>query len=247
MKPSIRIGIVTLAGMGTLRAAYPLVVDDAAIHPPGEREIDVTVDVRRDPATHAAGNSFSFTTGICSRIEGSVGLGFGWQRERDSATPNEREGLLDLSLGLKTPLVDSSRCPFALSLSSTATLPTASHGLGVGATNFNFLLIATREWGRVSFDGNAGFNWVPESGRDNKSEEAGFFGAALRWQTTEKWMLFVETYMLLPDHDGADLQSFLRCGCQAEVTRGVYIGGAFEAGCKGTEEAAISLGLTLIF
>lgn len=240
-------GIAVSCGVQALHAAYPLVVDDAAIHPPRETEFDLSMDVQRDATTESAATNVSLTAGLLSRLEGSVSFGYGWQRDRHAPARDERDGILDLGLGAKVPLMERPSAPFALTLSSTIVIPTASSGLGVDSTNLNLLAIATREWGDLNVDFNAGYNWAPADGASRGSEDAAFIGAAARWNATGEWMLFIETFALLPTHPTEHSHSILRWGCQVEVAAGIFLGGAFAVGYGGSEHLGTSLGLTWVF
>jgi hypothetical protein len=126
-------------------------------------------------------------------------------------------------------------------------IPTASSGLGVETTNLNLLLIATREQGDVCFDLNAGFNWEPEAGES--AGDAAFAGVAARWNTSERWMLFAETFAWVPAHRKDHSQVIVRYGWQVEMSSGVFPGGAIATGSEngGDDHTGTSLGLTIVF
>ena len=152
---------LALAAPGA-RAADPPVVDDAGVHPPGESEWVATADALRPPAAEAPAGNFSLAVGMLPRREGSLGFGYGWVRDRAPPVPRLVMTCADFPLGLKAPFLSGDAAPFAVTLSATVKRPTASAGLrqGTGAADLNVLAIATRSWGAVMRDRNAGFTWT---------------------------------------------------------------------------------------
>ncbi|MDB6079034.1 MAG: hypothetical protein JWO82_2781 [Akkermansiaceae bacterium] len=238
-----------LAGASAAHAGAPLIVDDSGVHAPKEVEADFTVDGYRDKGSESSDGNLTLTTGLTTWLEGSMILGYGGQRERNQPGPaDERDGFLDVTLGLKVPLLDSAKSPIGLALSSAAVLPAAGHDLGVDRTNLNLLVIATRDWNdRFSTDVNAGFNWATGNGVAADAEDATFFGVAARWTVAKPWMLFVETYAWLPAHAAGDAQQILRGGVQWQCSEKCSLSAALATGYGETQRAGVSLGVNLVF
>lgn len=234
----------------TARAAFPLVVDDAGVHPTRESEWVVSADALRTPATEALGANFSLAVGMLPGVEGSLGFGYGWIRDRSPADAPTREGALDLTLGIKTPIPLGEAAPFAFTLSSTVKLPTASArlGLGTGLTDLSVLGIATRTWGSLSLDINGGYTWTALGWRSEQAGDGWFTGAALRWQASRRVLLFAETYASLPMDETTDPTGTVRAGWQVEFRPGVLVAGAIGTGYgRDSSEALGTIGLTLIY
>lgn len=234
----------------TAQGAYPLVVDDAGVHPPGESEWVLSADAGRTPAADALAANFGLAVGLLPRLEGSLGFGYGWLRDRAATGTSTRDGVLDLTLGLKSPLLRGESFPFAFTLSTTVKLPTASArlGLGTGYTDASVLAIATRNWGGFSLDVNAGYTWTALDQRSTRAGDGWFTGAALRWQADARLLLFAETYATLPTDDSAEPVGTVRVGGQWEIHGGVLIGGALGTGYgNGAAEVLGTIGLTLIY
>jgi hypothetical protein len=250
LKNFMRWWFVAMSCSGSsLKAGAPLIVDDSGVHAPKEVEADFTFDAYRDKGSESSDGNLTLTTGLTPWLEGSMILGYGGQRQRNlPGGEDERDGFLDLTLGLKTPLLDSAKSPIGLAISSAAVLPTASENLGVDSTNFNLLVIATRDWNdHFSTDVNAGFNWATGNGVASDAEDATFVGAAVRWNVTKPCMLFVETYAWLPAHRAGVAQQVLRGGVQWECRKNVFLSAALATGYGETEHAGLSLGLNVVF
>jgi hypothetical protein len=237
-------------GLSTGHAAYPLVVDDAGVHPPGESEWVASADALRTPATEALDADFSLTVGLIPRLEGAVGFGYGWTRQRAPADAPWHDGVLDLTLGLKSPLLQGDAVPFNLTVSAAIKVPTASPhlGLGTGFTDFSLLAIATHTWGSLSLDLNAGYTWTAVGTRAAHAGDGWFAGAALRWQARERLLLFAETYANLPTDSLGEPNGTVRAGGQFALRPGVLLSAALGTGYgPGATELTGTFGLTLIF
>jgi len=234
--------------VSTVRAAYPLVVDDAGVHPPGESEWVFSADALRTAAVESLDANFFLTAGLLPRLEGSLGFGYGWLRDRSPADAPTRDGVLDLTLGLKAPIFLEDAAPIAFTLSATAKLPTASArlGLGTGFADWSMLAIATRSWATLSLDLNGGYTWTAVGRRAEHADDGWFAGAALRWQASERLLLFAETYAFLPSDGGTDSTGTVRAGWQLALRPSVLLGGAIGTGYgRGAADLMGTVGLTL--
>jgi hypothetical protein len=241
---------VTALAVSTGRAAYPLVVDDAGVHPPGESEWVLSADALRTPAVELLAANFSVAVGMLPRLEGSLGFGYGWMRDRSPGEAPTRDGVLDVTLGIKAPIWLEETAPFAFTLSAAAKLPTASARLGLGTefADLSLLAIATRSWGALSFDLNGGFTWTAVGRRAERAGDGWFVGAALRWPASERLLLFAETYAALPCDGVTEPTGTVRGGWQLALRPSVLLGGAIGTGCgRGAAEMMATVGLTLIY
>lgn len=179
-----------------------------------------------------------------------MGFGYGWIWDQSRFSPANRAGPLDLTLGVKSPILRGDSAPVAFTLSAMVKLPTASasSGLGTGMTDLTVLAIATRSWGALSLDLNAGYTWTGVGDRFERTGDSAFSGAALRWQASPRLMVFVETYASPATEGTADPFGTLRAGYQLELVPHVLIGGAIGTGYSpGSSKALVSVGLTIVY
>lgn len=233
--------------ISSARAAFPLVVDDAGVHPPGKFELDVAVNAMRTPAADTLDTNIFLVAGLCPKLEGALVFGYGWRRDRLLANAPISDGPLDLTVGLKSPILAGDSVPFAFTLSATAKLPTASAhlGLGTGSTDLSLLAIVTRSWGALSLDLNGGFTWTVLGRR---TDDALFTGAALRWQAGKRLLIFTEAFATLPTDGGGDPTGTVRAGWQIKLRPAVLLAGAIGRGCgSGSAEVMGTIGMTINF
>lgn len=237
------------AGILPVQGAYPLVVDDAGVHPPGETEWVGSADGARARANDLLAANFSLAVGVVRPLEASVGFGYGWIKDRTAADTGTKDGVLDLTVGLKALLYGESG-PVTFTVSSTLKLPTASDraGLGNGDTDLSVLAIATGNWNKVSVDLNGGYTWSLTGDGLGEHADGCFAGVALRWQATAGLMLFAETYGNFPTVSRTDASGVARAGWQIEFRKGVLLGGAIGTGYgPGAVKAVGSLGVTIVY
>jgi hypothetical protein len=243
-------GLGLLSWVSTARAAYPLVVDDAGVHLPGKVDMDFFTDALRTSTSETVAANFFGTVGLCPRLEGWVGLGYGWTRDRSPDDAPTTDGLLDLNIGLKVSIVPEDAGRFAFALSTNVKLPTADEDLdlGTGLTDWGITAIGTRSWGDFSLNLNAGFGWTAVGDRPEREGDAWFTGVALRWQTSERLMLFAETFGILLTDGDTEPVGTVRVGAQLEFWSDALIGGAIGTG-YGSEAPELlgTIGLTVRF
>lgn len=249
MRRVVRSLLTALAAfsVSSARAAFPLIVDDAGVHSPGKFELDVAANAMRTPAADTLDTNIFLVAGLCPKLEGSLVFGYGWRRDRLLANTPISDGLLDLTVVLKSPILAGDSAPFAFTLSATAKLPTASAhlGLGTGSTDLSLLAIVTRSWGALSLDLNGGFTWTVLGRR---ADDALFTGAALRWQAGKRLLVFTEAFATLPIDSGSDPTGTVRAGWQIKLRPAVLLAGAIGTGCgSGSAEVMGTIGMTINF
>lgn len=230
-------------------AIYPLVVDDASIHMPEEREWVAAADRLRSSPTEMLSGTLSLATGLRPGLEGTMRLGYGWLRAGVPAAPLSRDGILDINLGLKAPVWTSSSVPLRFTVSTTAKLPTATvkSGLGTGFADLAVLAIGTATAEALLLDLNAGYTWTAIEQRARRTGDAWFAGTALRWRILEPLMLFVESYATRPAERAAGSAVTARVGGQFEFRPRVSVSIAVGRGRnQGVTENLGMLGLTII-
>lgn len=235
------VSLLAIVG-GSAWAAAPLVVDDAASQAPGTVQLELYGDAWRSAGLESLAGSLGITLGVCPHVDASVGLGYGWQRNRQSSVEPAHEGFLDVNLGLKMEVLSGEAWPFALTVAVAGKLPTASAhaSLGTGLADLGALAIATKSWGAISMDVNAGYTWTAVGQRGQRDGDAWFAGWALRWQAAKAVMLYGETYAIWPTDGRAAPTAAVRCGAQWQINDKVSFGGGL--GTEFGREAAQLVG-----
>jgi len=224
-----KVNLLTAAGLltaATLQAAYPLLVDDAAIVAPGETELVVYYEGSLGSGEHLHGFPVEITHGVHPRFE--LGLSFGYQVLDDRDAGNRESGILDTELMMKTLLLEQGeRLPFSLTVEGTVSLPTASESRGLGSGNLDLGVnfAATREWERTALDLNAGYLFAEHFRGRRSDEDEWFLGAALRYMATDAVETFVETVLELPVGSSSGTVTTLRIGVNWELREDLFLGG----------------------
>lgn len=178
----------------TIFAVSPLVVDDADTVEPGRLQLNAGWQLSRTGSESVLSSPINPVLGLNSR--GELGATFGYLWRRGSSEAN---GVADLLIATKWQLWQTADKRFKISARFDLKAPTAAEhsGLGTGNWDTGVVLIATREWGRTSFDWNIGY-----SANDLSSGVFGddhwFLGQAVRQQLSDRWTAIAEVFAILP-------------------------------------------------
>lgn len=231
-----------------IHAAYPLLVDDAAIVAPAETELVLFYEASYGSDEHFHAVPVEITYGLHPRVELMVGAGYGILDLRDNG--NTETGILDTIVALKALGFEQGEVPFSFTAEGLVSLPTGSErkGLGNGSVNAGVNLAATRDWERTAIDVNVGYIFSEHfRGRRDDGDEW-LVGGAVRYETIDTVETFVEAFAEIPVGDARDTIFTTRAGANWEFREDRFLGGGIGPSF-GTDapDLVATAGLTFVF
>ncbi len=191
-----------MLGAVEVRAVSPLVVDDAGTVEVRRLQLNAGWRLLRTPPVDLNAAVVNPVLGVSTR--GEVGATFGYEWLSASGLPRvaEADGVSDVLVSTKWRFFEA-KDGFQLAARLDVKLPAASarKGLGSGDTDLAGVLIATRCWGPVCLDWNAGYVAANFSG-EGVDGDTWFFGQAVRTELGGGWNLLAEAYGFVPTSSG---------------------------------------------
>ena len=247
-----KINLLTAAGLSvasTIHAAYPLVVDDAAIVPLGETELVTYYEGSFGSGERLHTFPVEITHGIHSRLE--VGIGFGLQILDDRDAGDRERGVLDTALAVKAIILEQSdELPFSLTSELAVSMPTGSErrGLGSGSFDLGINFAATREWEHTALDLNAGYFFAEHLRGRRADGDEWFLGAALRHMATDAVETFIEITVELPVGSSSGAVTTVRVGANWEIVDNLFLGvGGGPSFGTDSPDMVVTAGTTWVF
>jgi hypothetical protein len=215
-----------LAEINPARAVPPLITDDADTVEPGQWQINTGSLFVRTASEQLFLFPVNLVTGLSSR--GEVGVTLGYQvRDGTGSAPEKGDatGVTDLFLETKWRLWQAEDEKFKVSTRLDLKLPTASRsrGFGTGDLDAGVVLIATRSWGKTEIDWNLGYIAVDPS-RGLARDDRWFFGQALRQKLNDRWTFISETFAIVPNTGAGGSSNFhFNAGAQFTIRENLII------------------------
>lgn len=226
-------------------AVSPLVTDDADTVDPGHLQLNAGWQFSRTSSASLSSIPVNPVFGLSSRGELGVTFGYQW---RDG--PNDADGLTDLTISTKWRLWDAEDNNFKVSVRFDLKAPTASEhsGLGTGNVDAGVVLIATREWGRTSFDWNIGYSGIDLS-HAVVGDDRWFLGQAVRHEFSDRWTAIGEIFAVLPQTNEGGFANFHFSGGAQLTVRENFVVSAFVGSDAGSNSPDLTgyLGFTLVY
>lgn len=238
-----------MAACVEVRAVSPLIVDDAGTVEARRLQLNAGWRFLRTPPVDLNATGVNPVLGVGAR--GEVGAAFGYEWRSGSGLPAEAEadGVSDVLVSSKWRLWEA-KDGFQLGVRLDVKLPAASarNGLGTGDTDLGGVVVATRCWGRVCLDWNAGYVATNVSGGP-VNDDVWFFGQAVRTELGGSWILLAEIYGLVPAGPGAPPSEVRYNGGPQLAVRENFLVSALvgSAAGRGSPDLTSYLGLTWVF
>ncbi|MDQ3622923.1 MAG: transporter [Verrucomicrobiota bacterium] len=200
---------------GTAFAGRPLTIDDAEPVGKGHFEVEVGVQYTGGARAKHLDIPFGIAWGVGHGVELSIGFGGQFEEQSHALGRSHVSGAQDLFAGGKWKLASHKESGASLALAASLKFPTADHdhGLGTGGIDFDFTLIASREWGRLALDANAGYT-VAHDAHGDDVDDVLHGGFALRFQLTRAFASVAEVVADVPVSDAE--QTVLQIGGGAQ-------------------------------
>ena len=200
--PSLRLR--SLAAVGLMlaaveaRAVSPLVVDDAGTVDARQLQLNAGWRLLRTPPVDLNAAIVNPVFGVAARGEVGATAGYEWRSGSVLAGEEAADGVSDLLVSTKWRFFEEKDgLQFGVRLDLKLPAASARKGLGSGDTDLGGVLIATRCWGAVCLDWNAGYVAANVSG-GAANDDTWFFGQAVRTDLGGPWNLLAEAYGFVP-------------------------------------------------
>jgi hypothetical protein len=234
-----------LLAASSAHAVPPLITDDAAvtekhtfeIYSGFDYESGVDAITRQIPTTE-------FDYGIWDHQEISLEIPY--------LSTGGQHGFGDIAIGTKYVFVEETKTLPMLSASFDWKLRNGSvpHGLGTGAFDYEFHVLAQKTWGRFSVLTDAGLDLVGNPRIDGEIERhynQWFFGCGQQYQLNEKTSLLSEIYWQRAEEPGLPNRLAFNVGFQREIIKDLelqaVVGRSLRAGANGDPDFHLYVGL----
>ncbi len=231
------------------RAVSPLVVDDAGTVDARQLQLNAGWRLLRVPPVDLNAAVVNPVFGVSARGEVGATAGYEWRSGSRLAGGEAADGVSDVLVSTKWRFFEA-KDGLQLSARLDVKLPASSarKRLGSGDTDLGGVLIATRCWGAVCLDWNAGYVAanVSAGGAD---DDTWFFGQAVRTDLGGAWNLLVEAYGLVPAGPAAPHSDVRFNGGPQFAVRENFLVWAEVGSASGRESANLTgyVGATWIF
>jgi hypothetical protein len=195
-------------------AVSPLVVDDADTVERGRLQLNAGWQVSRTGSESLFSLPINPVLGLNSRGELGATFGYLWRSGSSDA-----DGVADLFIATKWHLWQTPDEKFKISARFDLKVPTASehNDLGTGNWDTGIVFIATREWGRTSFDWNIGYS-ANDLSNGVFGDDHWLLGQAVRQQLSDRWTAIAEIFAILPHSNaGGSANIHFNGGAQLSV------------------------------
>jgi hypothetical protein len=193
--------LLMLSSQGIAFAVSPLVTDDADTVEAGKLQLNCDFQFVRTSSTSFYLVPINPVLGLTPRLELGAIFGYQW-RDGSGSIPTtiDADDLTDLTIAPKLRLWQGLEDKLKFSARIDLKLPIASdrHGLGTGNWDIGAVGIATYTIGKTSLDFNAGYYAINIS-RADFDDDRWFVGQTIRQMLNEKWTLFAEVFVFLPN------------------------------------------------
>jgi hypothetical protein len=176
-------------------AARPLDTEDPGTVPPGNVEIELSLDYLEIERSRLGGTKAVLSLGVVTNLEVRVeaaALVLGPERH------DIEGGVGDTLLGVKYRLLDETDARPAVLTAVNLRLPTgdASRGFGAPGTDVTVLAVVGKSFGPVALIGNAGYSFVTE----DRNRDTWTLGASVEWAVGRKWSVAAEVVSVVNAH-----------------------------------------------
>lgn len=191
-----KIIIVLLFAIALVLPSYanrPFVVDDASVVGKNKFSCEVSLD-RFNWQDGDTTNSFLFVPiyGVTSKLELALEIPY-WHHHQ--LIGNEANGLSDTNIRLKYLLnEETSKSPaYLVKFFAKSAIGDYTNDLGTGDWNYNFIGVATKNFGKLRIDANLGYVFVGKA-QNPSLNNTFFYGIALSYKLTDKFGLCAEAF-----------------------------------------------------